>query len=142
MNASERPRKEHIMESKLTKMTIKQTSDLVKIYLRHKSFGVIRCSGLKTGWALERKGFVKLSVYQLRDWTQWEITESGIKYVEDQKLLEKRCDNCFHNKSQGDTSFCKENSESACVRFDKWAPHKGPIYIAGKRPGEKICLFA
>lgn len=59
------------------KLTERQKQDLLNAYYRTKD----NCNwgGLKTGWALSRKGLVKLADIQLDDWTMWTITDKGIE---------------------------------------------------------------
>ncbi len=89
----------------MTKMTERQKEDLLTAYKRHKDKPNFQCGGLKTGWALSRKGFVKLAKRQYDDWTQWEITEAGIKYVEDTVVLP--CDKC-------------KNQSNSCTAMHPW----------------------
>ena len=61
-------------------LTRRQIQDLLKALADSKTFlanGI--GSGLKTGWALSRKGLVELADIQLDNWTRWKITQKGIE---------------------------------------------------------------
>jgi hypothetical protein len=72
------------MKEKSIKLTERQKKDLITAYKRIHDKPCFYSGGLKTGWALSRKGFVNLAKRQFDDWTQWIISEKGIKFVEDQ----------------------------------------------------------
>lgn len=78
-------------EDVIKNLTKKQKENLLTVYTNYKKTGIkhedsrrqLGC-GLKTGTTLYKKGLVRLSYFQLTDWSMWEITEKGIRIAEKQ----------------------------------------------------------